>query len=114
MKTKSSKRLVSNKGDLYARVKQIIENARSSVARAINFEMVRSYWLIGREIVEEEQKGKKRADYGRKSLENLSARLTRDIGKGFDPSNLWNMRKFYLTFPILDAVRRELSWTHYR
>ena len=114
MKKRSSKRLGSGKGDIYVRIRQIIENTRSSVARAINFEMVRSYWLIGKEIVEEEQKGKKRADYGRKLLENLSAKLTKDVGKGFDPSNLWNMRKFYLTFPILDAVRRELSWTHYR
>lgn len=64
--------------------------------------------------MEDEQKGTKRAEYGKQVLENLSLRLSNDFGKGFDPSNLWNMRKFYLTFPILDALRRELSWTHYR
>lgn len=69
---------------------------------------------FGQVVVNEEQKGKAKADYGKKLLENLSAKLTKDFGKGFDPSNLWNMRKFYLTFPILDALRRELSWTHYR
>lgn len=76
--------------------------------------MLAAYWHIGKIIVEEEQKGKSRADYGRKVLENLAEKLTSDFGKGFDDSNLWNMRKFYLTYPILDAVRRELSWTHYR
>jgi hypothetical protein len=47
-------------------------------------------------------------------IEEISNRLRADFGKGFDPSNLWHMRKFYLAYPILDAVRRELSWTHYR
>lgn len=82
-------------------------------ARSI-LKMLAAYWHIGKIIVEEEQKGKSRADYGRKVLENLAEKLTSDFGKGFDDSNLWNMRKFYLTYPILDAVRRELSWTHYR
>ena len=69
---------------------------------------------IGKEIVEEEQRGKARAAYGKKLLEMLSQRLSDEFGKGFDVSNLWNMRQFYQTYPILDAVRRELSWTHYR
>lgn len=76
--------------------------------------MVVAYWHIGREIIEEEQKGKSRADYGQKFLEMIAERLTNEFGQGFDASNLWNMRKFYQTFPILDALRRELSWTHYR
>jgi len=98
----------------YDRIRKIIENARGNVVRAINTEMVVAYWHIGREIVEEEQKGKSRAGYGEAILNKLSERLTTDFGKGFDSSNLWNMRQFYQTFPILDAVRRELSWTHYR
>jgi predicted nuclease of restriction endonuclease-like (RecB) superfamily len=76
--------------------------------------MVLAYWHIGREIVEEEQKGKSRADYGKRLLEVLSERLTEEFGEGFHASNLWNMRQFYQNYPILDAVRRELSWTHYR
>ena len=99
---------------IYHRIRQIIEKARSNVARAINTEMVLAYWHVGREIVEEEQRGKSRAGYGQKLLEILSKQLVAKFGKGFDPSNLWNMRKFYQTFPILDTVRRELSWSHYR
>jgi len=76
--------------------------------------MVDAYWQVGREIVEDEQGGRGRADYGKRILEGLSARLTGEFGKGYDPSNLRNMRSFFLTYPIRDAVRHELSWTHYR
>ena len=99
---------------IYDRIRKIIEIARDNIARAVNSEMVVAYWYIGKEIVEEEQKGKARAAYGKKLLEMLSQRLSDEFGKGFDVSNLWNMRQFYQTYPILDAVRRELSWTHYR
>lgn len=101
-------------GDIYARIRKIIENARGNIARSINTEMVITYWQIGKEFVEEEQRGQKRAEYGKKILENLSQKLTADFGKGFDFTNLTNMRKFYLAYPILDALRQELSWTHYR
>ena len=76
--------------------------------------MVQAYWNIGREIVEEEQKGKGRANYGQALLNELSKRLTKEFGQGFDASNLRNIRQFYIAFPIRDALRRELSWTHYR
>lgn len=76
--------------------------------------MVQAYWNIGRIIVEEEQKGKTKAYYGKQLIAELAKRLKADFGKGFDQSNLWHMRSFYLAFPILDAVRRELTWTHYR
>ena len=99
--------------NIYSRIRQILEQARSKIARAVNQEMVQAYWLIGREIVEEEQKGKNRAAYGEALLRSLSEKLTRDFGKGFDDSNLWNMRQFYQTYPILDALRRELAWSHY-
>jgi len=75
---------------------------------------VMCYWEIGRLIVEEEQKGKARAEYGKRLIRELSKQLSDEFGKGFDKSNLWNMRSFYLCFPKVDAVRRELSWTHYR
>jgi len=112
-KNKLAKRVRESQG-FYERVRKIIEDARGNIVRAINTEMVIAYWQIGKEIVQEEQKGKVRAEYGKQILENLAVRLSDDFGKGFDDSNLWNMRKFYLTYPILDAVRRELSWTHYR
>lgn len=111
------KRQLENKKaaeSLYSRVREILETARSSAYRAVNVAMVQAYWHIGRTIIEEEQKGKARADYGKQLINELSIRLTADFGKGFDSSNIWHMRSFYLSFPILDAVRRELTWTHYR
>ena len=69
--------------------------------------MVEAYWNIGRVIVEEEQKGKKRADYGRFLIKELSERLTKDFGKGFDEKNLWYMVKFYNAFPIVNALRSD-------
>jgi predicted nuclease of restriction endonuclease-like (RecB) superfamily len=98
----------------YERIKAILGDARLSAYKAINTAMVTAYWEIGRVIVEEEQQGQHRAEYGTGLLVELSQRLTADFGKGFDRSNLWHMRSFYLSYPILDAVRRELSWTHYR
>jgi len=108
------KRKISKSQDTYVRIRAIIENARNNITRAVNREMVIAYWHIGREIVEEEQHGKLRADYGVKLISVLSARLSRDFGKGFDERNLFYMKQFYLTFPKLNAVRSELSWTHYR
>ncbi len=82
--------------------------------RTVNFAMVRAYWEIGRIIVEEEQSGKEKAEYGRSLIEELSERLTADYGRGFTTTNLWYMRQFYLTFTNLHALRGELTWTHYR
>jgi hypothetical protein len=98
----------------YQSVKQILEEARKKAYSAVNFAMVQAYWNIGRIIVEEEQKGKAKAGYGEYLLKELSERLTKDFGKGFDYSNVKNMRQFYLVFPIGDALRSQLSWTHYR
>lgn len=109
-----TKKKMQKSVDIYNRIRRIIESARSNIARTINFEMVRAYWLIGKEIVEEEQKGKNRAGYGKKLLENLAKKLTSDFGQGFDESNLRNIRQFYLIYPKCDALRHELSWTHYR
>ncbi len=71
--------------------------------------MVVCYWNIGRLIVEEEQRGEKRAEYGKQLIKDLSKKLHAEFGKGFDKSNLWNMRAFYMDYPILDALRRELT-----
>jgi predicted nuclease of restriction endonuclease-like (RecB) superfamily len=98
---------------LYGQIKEILTSARNRAHSAINFAMVEAYWLIGKKIVET-QGNTERAGYGEYLLKYLSERLTRDFGKGFDVSNLRNIRQFYLTFPIRAALRRELSWTHYR
>jgi hypothetical protein len=79
--------------------------------------MVEAYWQIGRRIVEEEQGGAVRAEYGRQIIRNLARDLGDEFGKGLSVANLWNFRQFYLTFPDagkLYALRRELSWTHWR
>ncbi|WP_198401115.1 PDDEXK nuclease domain-containing protein [Thiomicrospira microaerophila] len=100
--------------NLVADIAQIIEQSRGHVRQAVNSAMVQSYWQIGRLIVEHEQQGESRAAYGKQQLQQLSQQLTERLGKGFDVTNLRNMRNFYLAFPIRDAVRLELSWTHYR
>src|SRR5438876_805277 len=99
---------------LYQRVREILDAARQRVARSVNTEMVQAYWLIGQAIVEQEQKGKMRADYGERLIEALALRLTVEGNKGFQSRNLWWMRDFYLKFPKMNALRSELSWTHYR
>jgi len=98
----------------YQNIKAVLEKARSTAYRAVNFAMVQAYWEIGRIIVEDEQKGAERAEYGKALVKELSVRLTRDYGKGFTESNLKYMRQFYLTFQNSHALRDELSWTHYR
>jgi hypothetical protein len=76
--------------------------------------MVQAYWNIGRLIVEEEQRGEQKAEYGQQLIEGLSNRLQKQYGRGFDKTNLRNLRKFYGIFSKVDALRQELSWTHYR
>ena len=99
---------------LYERVRSILDEGRTRVARSVNSEMVRAYWLIGEAIVEQEQQGQARADYGVRLLESLAQRFKDDKVKGFTITNLKYMRQFYVTFPKGHALRGELSWTHYR
>ncbi len=99
---------------IYRRVREILETARSSAYRAVNFAMVQAYWHIGMEIVEGEQSGKQRAEYGAALIEELSKRLITEYGQGFNKTNLWYMKQFYLAFRNLHALRGELTWTHYR
>lgn len=105
---------MQNIDGLYQRIREILDNARNKVYRTANFEMVQAYWNVGREIVEEEQQGKDRADYGTYLLIELSAKLTKEYGKGFTETNLRYMRLFYNAFKNHHALRDELSWTHYR
>jgi len=92
----------------------LIQEARQQVLRSVDAVQVRTCWEIGRHIVELEQGGVGRAEYGKRLLEVLARDLTAEFGKGFDASNLRYMRLFYQAFPIRDALRHELSWTHYR
>lgn len=97
--SKTSEGALALKPDaLFGRVVSILEQARGNVVRAVNTNMVLAYWLIGREIVEELQGGDERAEYGKKVVEVLSARLTQRFGKGFSFTNLWYFRQFYLAF----------------
>ena len=98
---------------LVSAITQQIERARGQVRQAVNTAMVQSYWEIGRLIVEHEQQGNRRAEYGKQQLQQLSQQLTERLGKGFDVSNLRNMRRFYQAFPIRETVSLELSWSHY-
>lgn len=97
----------------YSHITEVLLSARKRAYSAVNYSMVLAYWEIGRSIVEE-QHGKERAAYGDALIKGLSERLTADFGRGFDASNLLNIRRFYLAFPIQDALRPELTWTHYR
>jgi predicted nuclease of restriction endonuclease-like (RecB) superfamily len=95
---------------VYRRIRDILDSARAGAARSVNTIHVVANWLIGREIVEEEQKGRRRAEYGRRLIENLSKRLVRDFGRGFAVRNLETFRAFYLGYPELvipHAVRAE-------
>ncbi len=100
--------------DIYSEIKQTLMNSRDQAYSAVNSAMVQAYWQIGHIIVEHEQNGSLRAEYGKAVLQGLSEKLTEEFGKGFDVRNLRNMRSFYLTFPIRNALRSELTWTHYR
>lgn len=92
----------------------LIRQARQQAVRAVDAIQVQTCWEVGRHIVEFEQGGQARATYGKKLLANLANGLTVEFGKGFDERNLRHMRAFYQSFPIWNALRSELSWTHYR
>lgn len=97
---------------VYARIRQILESARASVSRSVNTSQVVANWLIGREIVEEEQKGKRRAGYGEELLAGLSARLTEEYGSGYSVQTLKFIRQFYREYPSLGigyALRSQLT-----
>lgn len=106
--------LPSHMINLISEIRLLVEQARHQVKQTVNTAMVQTYWQIGHLIVENEQQGKARAEYGKSQLKQVSQKLTTEFGKGFDTSNLRNMRSFYLAFPKCDAVSHKLSWTHYR
>ena len=110
--TKPKRKITAKKPEaLFGRVVSILDQARGNVVRAVNTNMVLAYWLIGREIVQELQGGEARAEYGKKVVEELSARLTERYGKGFSSKVLWSFRQFHLVYSnrnqILFPVGRE-------
>lgn len=109
-----SKALTTLPQDLLTSLRVLIEQSRQQAIRAVDSIQVMTYWQVGQHIVEYEQQGSNRATFGSRLLAQLADQLTAEFGKGFDVTNLRHMRGFYLAFPIRDAVRRELSWTHYR
>lgn len=116
MKKKLMSASTKKAAPLYDRIRQILESARSNVARTVNTTQVVANWMIGREIVEEEQMGKKRAEYGAALIREIAERLTRNYGTGYSFPNLKFMRQFYLEYPgLLDqrqigyALRSQLS-----
>ena len=100
--------------DLYQNIRVVLLAARTQVRQTVNTAMVQTYWQIGLLIVEGEQGGEQRAAYGKQVLPELAKRLTLEFGKGFSAPSLWGYRQFYLEFPILSTVWRELSWSHFR
>ena len=99
---------------LINQLRALIDSARKQALRAVDALQVRTCWEIGRHIVEFEQQGQDRATYGARLIPKLAKSLSAEFGRGFDVSNLRYMRLFYVAFPIRDALRHELSWTHYR
>ncbi|MBK8481861.1 MAG: DUF1016 family protein [Proteobacteria bacterium] len=101
--------LTREEEDLYRRVAEIIEAARSHVARSVNTAMVNAYWHVGRELVEVEQHGKVRADYGERLVAKLAKRLSERFGGGMGVATLRRIRRFYLTYPSGTALPSDVS-----
>jgi predicted nuclease of restriction endonuclease-like (RecB) superfamily len=108
------KNQLENTAILFDKVRTVLKKARNSAHNAVNAAMVQAYWQIGRLIVEDEQGGEERAEYGKGILKELSRRLTIEFGKGYSIQTLRNIRQFYMTFPKRSALRSELTWTHYK
>ena len=105
---------IANLPNLLGQLRGLIQSARRQALRAVDTLQVRTCWEIGRHIVEFEQQGADRAAYGARLIASLAESLTAEFGRGFDERNLRHMRAFFQYFQIWNAVRTELSWTHYR
>lgn len=105
----------TTQSDFYRDIKAMPHSARNKVYQTINQTMTQTYWEIGRRIVEQEQQGQARAQYGAMLIKNLSDELTKEFGKGFSVDNLKNMRRFYQYFPKSETASHQftLSWSHY-
>lgn len=103
------------KKDVYVEISNLLKEARKNIVSNINTTMTKTYFLIGKRIVEEEQNGNERAEYGEKLIKNLSKRLTEEFGKGFSVTNLKQMKSFYIAYKKGQTVSDQfkLSWSHY-
>ena len=103
------------KKDIYEEIHELLSKARQNIILNVNSTMTKTYFLIGKRIVEEEQNGNKRAEYGKNLIKILSEKLTKEFGKGFSETNLEQMRKFYVRYSIPQTLSEEfqLSWSHY-
>jgi hypothetical protein len=90
--------LAKNSGNLYSKITELLKVARKNVLQTINITMAKAYFEIGKLIVEEEQNGKERAEYGKQIVQELSKKLTKEYGKGFSGTNIQQMRNFYLIY----------------
>lgn len=104
---------MNNYSLLINNISSLLEQGRKQAVQAVNNVLVQTYWQIGKQIVEYEQKGKIRAEYGSNLLKQLSNDLTKKYERGFSVDNLENMRRFYLLFPKSEPAARKLSWTHH-
>ena len=105
---------LTNQETFIGEIRTIIDNARSAAIRSVDFNRVQMYWNIGRRIVEEEQHGKERADYGTYLIKNLAKELEPEYGSGFGVRQLEQSRQFYRTYPIANTLRSQLNWSQYR
>lgn len=109
---------LSNEQQFFADIARILQTGRSQAYQAVNTAMVQTYWQLGQRIVEQEQQGEARAEYGKALITNLSRYLGDTFGKGFSVANLWNFRQFYLTYPSFDEFSTHcvgnLGWSHVR
>lgn len=102
------------KKDLILQIQSIIATAKDKAIRSVDTERVLMYWQIGKVILEEEQEGKERANYGDFLIKSLSQTLQPQFGSGFSVRQLERYRQFYRTFPITSALRTQFNWTHYK
>ena len=105
--------LEKNNFEMIKEIKDIILSSRKKVAYEVNNTMLFAYWNVGRVIVENEQNGNIKAEYGKQIMKELSKELRKSLGSGFSVSNLFNMRKLYITYPKFQTVSGKLSWSHY-
>lgn len=114
----SSKPLLTDEQQFFSEISGLLRSGREVAYRTVNSVMVKTYWQIGKRIVEQEQHGKKRADYGEYLVLVLSKYLTEHLGKGFSVANLWNFKQFYLIFTDFNQFTthrvENLGWSHLR
>ena len=105
--------LEESNNKMLEQIKEVIINSRQKVAYEVNNTMLEAYWNVGRIIVENEQNGNYKAEYGKQLIKDLSKELRKVLGNGFSVSNLFNMRRFYITYPKFQTLSGKLSWSHY-